>query len=369
MKDIRFNKAINNVRKISMTPVEKQIMLERILGTTANLPIKKESYFKEPIKSPWTIYSFSNWIKGHQLVSVIAVILIIALSGNGIVLAANNSLPGDVLYPLKVNVSEPIKIALISDPIKKAEVKTELVQKRFEEAETLAINDKLDVVTQDKVTRRVRTQVDDLNDDIKNVEKISVEKADDVSATLEASVRTHDRVLVMINGRRGVVSNARSIQDSGNMIQEAKTTNSIIPKVTKKLNQPAVTTSIPKKEKENDDQGSETTLQAPVFMSAPSVSTTSSASDNSNKKLRKNSESVSTTTKASGSSIDGSDNINVQNVGNDLSVDSERAIRLEQNIQHKEAEFFKKAQDRLNQADKNAELSGRSAMRKSQAFC
>ncbi len=362
MKDIRFNKAINNVRKISMTPVEKQIMLERILGTTANLPIKKESYFKEPIKSPWTIYSFSNWIKGHQLVSVIAVILIIALSGNGIVLAANNSLPGDVLYPLKVNVSEPIKIALISDPIKKAEVKTELVQKRFEEAETLAINDKLDVVTQDKVTRRVRTQVDDLNDDIKNVEKISVEKADDVSATLEASVRTHDRVLLMINGRKGVVLNTQLIQDSGFKNQEsnakAKTTNSITPKATNKLNQPAVTTSIPKKEKENDDQGSETTLQAPVFMSAPSASKTSDTSSNSDRKLRKNSGSVATTTQAGGSSVSGSDNINVQNVGNDSSVDSERAMKLELKIQKKSAELFKKAQERLDEADKNAELRG-----------
>ncbi len=60
------------------------------------------------------------------------VVLMLSLGGGGIVLAAEDSLPGETLYGIKLNVSEPVLLAL-TDEEERADFQTRLVDRRLSE--------------------------------------------------------------------------------------------------------------------------------------------------------------------------------------------------------------------------------------------
>jgi len=199
MKDKKFKKAIGEIRKISMTSAEKQRILGRVLETTSatNFAHKNTPIKNAPVKSVWTIYSFSTWIETHRWITSVAVIIVV-LVGNSAVLASHDSLPGDALYSIKTNIVEPIRVAIATTPMAKAEIQTELVQNRLYEAETLASRGQLDEVKEQSINRRLEKQVANLNTNISKVEKTSPEKADDMNTTLEANVNAHAKILAAI---------------------------------------------------------------------------------------------------------------------------------------------------------------------------
>lgn len=203
MKDPRFNKAIKNIKEIFMTSAEKQRILAQVLSENpVEEKIAKKTYTKS-VKSPWSVYSFGTWIETHRWISAVAVLIIIVVVGNSAVLASYNALPGDKLYSVKVNVVEPIRLALATTPTIKAEIQTEFVQDRLQEAETLAARGRLDTVKENDINQRIEQQVSDLVTNIERVKKTSPEKADDINTTLEASVNTHERILDVIAINRG----------------------------------------------------------------------------------------------------------------------------------------------------------------------
>ncbi|MDD5041091.1 MAG: hypothetical protein PHX87_00205 [Candidatus Peribacteraceae bacterium] len=67
----------------------------------------------------------------------IASAITIALAGGGIVFAAESSLPGDVLYAVKVNITEPIRSGLSGTPVARAQWNVRQIERRLEEAAAL----------------------------------------------------------------------------------------------------------------------------------------------------------------------------------------------------------------------------------------
>ncbi len=173
-----------------MTSAEKRMVFECVMKTT-------------PIKSTWTVYSFGKWIQTHRSISALVFIVIVISAGNSAVLASRNTLPGDTLYPIKVNMVEPIRVAFAPTPRIKAEIQTELVQSRLQEAETLAARGQLNDGKEQSLNQRIDQQVSDLTANINEVKKTSPEKADDISTTLEASINAHTRILDVIAVNRG----------------------------------------------------------------------------------------------------------------------------------------------------------------------
>lgn len=186
-----------------MTPVEKQAVLARIIVArdTVAESQKTIAQYPSPIKSPWTVFSFSSWVTTHRFVTAVAAFLIVAISGNTIVLAANEALPGDRLYSFKVNVAEPVRVALATDPVKKAEVQTDLVQARFEEAEVLAARGELDDEREREISERIDRHVVEVSKNVEEVQKISPEKAEDANIAVEASMNVHAKILSTIETR------------------------------------------------------------------------------------------------------------------------------------------------------------------------
>lgn len=264
-----------------MTSAEKAMVLERVMKAG---PVKIGEIKGAPvaIKSPWTVYSFGKWIQTHRSISALAIVIIVILAGKSAVSASRNALPGDTLYSMKVNVVEPIRVAFAETPIVKAEIQTELVQNRLQEAETLAARGQLDMMKEQDINQRIGQQVSDLTANISEVKKTSSEKADDITTTLEASINTHGRILDVIAMNRG------EVRSNGNeRVSAASATATMVAPMTA----PGVTTSAA--------APSVSTPSAPeesprVMRTASTLRKTESSEskDNSNKNYSKKKESV-----------------------------------------------------------------------------
>lgn len=71
-------------------------------------------------------------------------VLLLVLVG-GTSYAAQGSIPGDLLYPIKVRVNEPLRVALATDDSARAQTEATIATTRVDEAQTLAAKGKLNV--------------------------------------------------------------------------------------------------------------------------------------------------------------------------------------------------------------------------------
>ena len=134
-----FTELKNSARANKLSQSEKQAMRVRLYNYLEQNPMgtfAAPAALARPVRS--TFFFFSP-----RYMVPLAFILIIGL-GSGTAFAAQGALPGDTLYPVKINVNEAVQTALATSPTAKAEVQAQLATTRLEEAETLAATGKLD---------------------------------------------------------------------------------------------------------------------------------------------------------------------------------------------------------------------------------
>ena len=120
-----MQKFIQQLRSITLSDTER-----------ARLRAALVAHMHENEASPWM------WLFHAKRVQVFALSLVIVVGyGSSITLAAEGALPGDILYPIKTRVSEPVvRLITATSP---AAFETNLLEKRLEEAETLDTGEKL----------------------------------------------------------------------------------------------------------------------------------------------------------------------------------------------------------------------------------
>ena len=77
-----------------------------------------------------------------------AALLFLALSSGGVAYAAEGALPGNALYPVKVDLIEPLQVALAVSPQTKASLQMAFAEQRIVEAARAAQNGKLNAATE-----------------------------------------------------------------------------------------------------------------------------------------------------------------------------------------------------------------------------
>lgn len=135
---------IQAATKTTMDDVSRRRMRTHLFEYTKMRPIRANTSAR-PLQI--SQYWFSTFFASHtHSTPVIAAILIVAVSA-GTVAAAETALPGDVLYPIKVHVTEEVRATLAVTPKAKADWAVNRAERRLEEAATLALSGKLDDVT------------------------------------------------------------------------------------------------------------------------------------------------------------------------------------------------------------------------------
>jgi len=120
----QFDTAQKKLSKKSLSGAQKQNMLAHIYANT-------QSPVDQPVVSP--LSSYFLFFRQRAFVAVATLVLIFS----GTSYASAQSLPGDLLYGLKVDVLEPIGLALQLSEEAKSNYKVSLLKKRIAELEEL----------------------------------------------------------------------------------------------------------------------------------------------------------------------------------------------------------------------------------------
>jgi Domain of unknown function (DUF5667) len=118
----------------------------RLRGAIRQVMIETPGFVKPKphglVRSPYW------WVSRHpKLVSALSGTAAALLLMSGTAYAAQGSLPGDVLYPIKVSVTEPLEGALAISAQAKAQWNASIAQERVDEAAELASNGELSTTT------------------------------------------------------------------------------------------------------------------------------------------------------------------------------------------------------------------------------
>jgi hypothetical protein len=150
---------------------------------------------RRAIPSPFFFYaSFSR-----MGTSVLAFAVLLLVGGTGAAYAAEGSVPGNVLYLVKVAVVEPLQGALITNAEGQAAWHANLASRRLEEATKLAVADKLDSQTQIYLQDKFNTEVTKSSIDADTlVATGNTNAALDVRSDLEARITAHAQILGLV---------------------------------------------------------------------------------------------------------------------------------------------------------------------------
>jgi hypothetical protein len=189
-----------------MTATEKRVLFERI-----NEQLESNETESSKILSPWSLNIFSTWIHASRFAFAVTMALILALTGGTLSYAAESSLPGDLLYPIKVKVTEPVRDVLAVKPEVNAKWQVEKTERRMQEIETLSVQDKLDDKKEKDINELITKHTKDLNESLNNLREHNLEEvAHEISVNFEVGMNAHAEVLDTIEG----YSTTRKSKDS-----------------------------------------------------------------------------------------------------------------------------------------------------------
>jgi hypothetical protein len=192
-----MNEFFTNMQRIARTQRlsqnEKQAMRVRLTNYFEAYPVEEAPVVEKPRTSvPSPFYFFAP----RYSVSFAALLLLIL--GGGTTFAAEGTLPGDTLYPLKINVNERVATTLALSPQAKAQVNGELATARLEEAETLASNGKLDAPTSAALTANFAMHVKAAQTNTSDLVVKDPGTAEQLNAQLDSNLSAHGAILAQI---------------------------------------------------------------------------------------------------------------------------------------------------------------------------
>jgi hypothetical protein len=193
-----FEKQFEAIKNERLTDTERILMRNDLQlfmsehAPRAPLAIRFWDYIRE------SLAGFDTRSPRTQFVpAAFALVLIV---GIGTSYAAENALPGDVLYPIKIHVNESVQGSLAVSQASKAEWNTQLMTRRLEEAETLTVQDRLTPVARADIQTQLLKSAQSFDENVAALAGTDNGAAAvaTVQSNLEASLEGHVQVLAAL---------------------------------------------------------------------------------------------------------------------------------------------------------------------------
>ncbi|MBI4101722.1 MAG: hypothetical protein HY443_02035 [Candidatus Nealsonbacteria bacterium] len=184
----RVKEVIGNLKGISLEESEKNQMRDSILLYVKERPIVKPAILRPSIFD----YLFLN-----PLPRLAAAVLTVTLGfGTIATVAAEKSLPGELLHPVKIKINENVRSLFTFSPYAKAEWEVERANRRLMEVERLAEAGKLKTETIKEAEKRFEEHVQKASAVMAEAEeKEGKERGSEMRSTLGALFLVHRDVL------------------------------------------------------------------------------------------------------------------------------------------------------------------------------
>ncbi len=128
------------------------------------------------------------YIRGFA--GVFAIFLVV-----GIPFIAEQSVPGDVLYPVKTHITEEVRASLKLSPYAKVEWETQRLERRVAEARLLASEGKLTAETEAKVAQAVKNHTSAAQQEIAQIRENDADEAAIAEITFASALEVQSEVL------------------------------------------------------------------------------------------------------------------------------------------------------------------------------
>jgi hypothetical protein len=189
----KFEETFKNISKqVTMTPQERERLRAYLLEYQAMKPVRGVTKAGPARQGERTMSPLSSFFaKPMPIVLVLALLF----GGGGTALAAQNALPGDTLYPVKVGITEKIEGAFAVSDEARASFETSLADRRLAEAEALAARGTLSDATAGELAMNVKTETENASSHIAAVNAKDPGAAAVAETRLAAVISTHADIL------------------------------------------------------------------------------------------------------------------------------------------------------------------------------
>ena len=178
--------SLTNAERVQMRRTLHSYMEMKPLRTSASAPVMT-----------------FGWLFTMRPVAAVLV-LAVFVSSAGVSYASENALPGDVLYPIKIRVNEPVKGALAVSASAKTAWAMDVAGERVKEAATLAAEGRWNTKTQDELQvdfeRHARQATVAMEENASSSPEVSGEAA----VRFEAQLTEYENVLAQIGAAKDV---------------------------------------------------------------------------------------------------------------------------------------------------------------------
>lgn len=190
---MNFDEIIKSLKSIRLTDDEKLRIRRNLLASMENSAVRQDGKARHIER----LGAFLTLIfRRKYMFAALFLVIAVALSG-GVSYAAQNSLPGDALYGVKIQVNEKVRTAFAFSDEAKAKVETSLATERLEEAEELAVEGRLDSETSARIAENFAAHAERVQARIADFEsRGNLETAADLGSNFEVSLRAHAKILV-----------------------------------------------------------------------------------------------------------------------------------------------------------------------------
>ncbi|MEK7583965.1 MAG: DUF5667 domain-containing protein, partial [Patescibacteria group bacterium] len=135
---------IRSARRIKLEAYERDTIRQNLVLHMNMTPRMQTDHAKQdPASRGETIWHLFQL----KPIMISGFLLMLLATGTGVSLGAETALPGDLLYPVKIHVTENVRSLAARDDTSLAEWHVERIERRLEEAEQLTAAGKLDINT------------------------------------------------------------------------------------------------------------------------------------------------------------------------------------------------------------------------------
>lgn len=171
-------------------PLAEPVVAKREATQRAKQKQTQSKAAQDFIPSESFVFVALNTMRMRIAAGAFALVLIV-----GVPFAAERSVPGDVLYPVKVRINEEVREGLTFDGYKKVAWETERVERRIAEARLLAKEGKLTEETEAAIGEEVRQHAKAAQAELAELKESNADDAAVAEAVLQSALGVQSLVL------------------------------------------------------------------------------------------------------------------------------------------------------------------------------
>lgn len=199
-----IEKLLRSVKHTKLTRESKDALRHSVIDFMKEHPVRTTEYTRLPERG--RSFVFSQFISINTLQNMTLAIIVALIIGGSTSYAAEGAVPGDFLYPVKVEVNENLRSALALSTGAQAQWDTRVAERRVEEAIVLLSRGDVDDEDDEKLQELFEEHASKAENLIVEIEtEGNIEKAIEARTEFEARLRSKQAVLQNLSEVRSEV--------------------------------------------------------------------------------------------------------------------------------------------------------------------